>query len=280
MQNHMENKVYAGFFVRLVAFAIDSLIAALVVSTVKSPFTMAAASGVDFLKANFLFHYSFLDVLDYVAAAAYFILLTYFTHTTPGKMAMRLEVITIDREWTLLNVIYRETIGRFFSSLLCAGYFAVLVSEKKQGFHDMFCDTYVVYKGMVPQGRPVPVNSPVSADGILTTTNSPICENNTMSVDGTDVVDHTMLGNKLVGQENALVESDTECAGKDVAAINSVVENNPVAEHVAEYTNNQITEDISIMNDEVLQTQPAVTQPESIAPVYHTIPEQTDSSIK
>ena len=55
MQNHMENKVYAGFFVRLIAFAIDSLIAALVVSTVKSPFTMAAASGVTFLEANFLY---------------------------------------------------------------------------------------------------------------------------------------------------------------------------------------------------------------------------------
>ncbi len=251
MQNHMENKVYAGFFVRLIAFAIDSLIAALVVSTVKSPFTMAAASGVDFLKANFLFHYSFLDVLDYVAAAAYFILLTYFTHTTPGKMAMRLEVITIDREWTLLNVIYRETIGRFFSSLLCAGYFAVLVSEKKQGFHDMFCDTYVVYKGMVPQSQPVPVNN-------------------------TDVVNNTMPDNNLVSQEGTLAENDSERMDKDVIAMNSLAENDHVVEPVVEGTNNQMTENMSVMNDTVPQTQPAVTQLESIAPVYHTIPEQTD----
>ncbi len=238
MQNHMENKVYAGFFVRLVAFAIDSLIAALVVSTVKSPFTIAAASGLDFLEANFLFHYSFLDVLDYVAAAAYFILLTYFTHTTPGKMAMRLEVITIDREWTLLNVIYRETIGRFFSSLLCAGYFAVLVSEKKQGFHDMFCDTYVVYKGMVPQGQPVPVKSSVSEEDVIATVNSPAA------------VDNTMSDNNFVNEEDILTKRDTENTDQDVAAMNSLAENTPVAE------------------------------PESIAPVYHTIPEQTDSSIE
>lgn len=158
----MENKVYAGFFVRLIAFAIDSLLAALVMFTVKAPFAMAAASGVKFLEANFIFHYSFLDVLDYVAVVAYFVLLTYFTHTTPGKMAMKLEVITIDKEWTLLNIIYRETIGRFFSSLLCAGYFAVLLSQKKQGFHDMLCDTYVVYKGVVPAPVTMPAAAPAT----------------------------------------------------------------------------------------------------------------------
>lgn len=242
--------MYAGFFVRLIAFAIDSLIAALVVSTVKSPFTMAAASGVDFLKANFLFHYSFLDVLDYVAAAAYFILLTYFTHTTPGKMAMRLEVITIDREWTLLNVIYRETIGRFFSSLLCAGYFAVLVSEKKQGFHDMFCDTYVVYKGMVPQDKLIPVNSPISEDGIETA-NSMITEDNTISVNSTAVVDNTMPVGNSVCQGDIFAENNMERVDNEVVAIDSVAENNP-----------------------------AISELESIAPVYHTIPEQTDSSIE
>ena len=264
----MENKVYAGFFVRLVAFAIDSLIAALVVSTVKSPFTMAAASGVDFLKANFLFHYSFLDVLDYVAAAAYFILLTYFTHTTPGKMAMRLEVITIDREWTLLNVIYRETIGRFFSSLLCAGYFAVLVSEKKQGFHDMFCDTYVVYKGMVPQSQPVSVKGLASEDDVIATANSPV------------VVDNTMPDNNSASKEETLADNDIERMDQEIVAVNSLAENTPVAESVVDDMNNQMKENVSVMNDTVLQTQPAVTQPESIAPVYHTIPEQTDSSIE
>ncbi len=153
MQNQLENKVYAGFFVRLVAFAIDSLFAAMVVSTIKSPFTMATVAGVDLFNSNFLFHYSFLDVLDYVGVAAYFVLLTYFNHTTPGKALMKLEVVTEEKDWTILNIIYRETIGRFFSSLMCIGYFAILVSEKKQGFHDMFCDTFVVYKGMVPKEK-------------------------------------------------------------------------------------------------------------------------------
>ncbi len=172
MQNQSENRVYAGFLVRLIAFAIDSFIAACVVSTIKSPFTMASSAGIELFDVNFLFHYSFLDVLDYIGVAAYFVLLTYFTHTTLGKMVMGLEVVTSDQEWTLLNVTYRETIGRFFSSLMCIGYFAVIVNAKKQGFHDMFCNTYVVYKNMVPRVESavvVPVDaSPVTSSPVVT----------------------------------------------------------------------------------------------------------------
>lgn len=150
MQNQLENRVYAGFFVRLVAFIIDSIIAALLAGIVKLPFSLAAMGGVDFLKANFIFEYSFLDVLGYIGVAAYFVLLTYFAHATPGKMLMRLEVVTKSGEWTFLNVLYRETVGRFLSSLLCIGYLAVFVTKEKQGFHDMLCDTYVVYAKMMP----------------------------------------------------------------------------------------------------------------------------------
>lgn len=148
MQNHLESKAYAGFFVRLVAFAVDSLLAAIIVGIVKLPFSTAAVYGADFLKADFIFEYSFLDVFSYVGIAAYFILLTYFSHSTPGKMLFRLEVVTKNGEWTFLNIVYRETVGRFLSSLLCIGYLAVLVQGEKQGFHDMLCDTYVVYKNM------------------------------------------------------------------------------------------------------------------------------------
>lgn len=170
MQNHNENRVYAGFFVRLLAFGIDSLIAAIVAVTVTSPFSIAANAGVHFFKNNFLFHYSFLDVLNYVAAAAYFVLLTYFIHTTPGKALFRLEVVTEDKDWTILNIIYRETVGRFFSSLLCAGYFAVAISARKQGFHDMLCDTFVVYKGMMPVRKTVTPNVQPTVESVVQST--------------------------------------------------------------------------------------------------------------
>lgn len=149
MQNQLDNRVYAGFFVRLVAYLIDSVLAVLAVSVVKLPLTFMSLAGVDALKANFLFQHSVLDVVSYIGVVAYFTLLTYYTHSTPGKILMRLEVVTTKEEWTFLNILYRESIGRFLSSLLCIGYIAVAVQDKKQGFHDMLCDTYVVYRDMI-----------------------------------------------------------------------------------------------------------------------------------
>ena len=86
---------------------------------------------------------------------AYFILMTYFTHSTLGKKLFRLEVVTLDGNWTFINILYRETIGRFLSGIMSIGYLAILISSKKQGFHDMLCDTCVVYKDMQEVVRPV-----------------------------------------------------------------------------------------------------------------------------
>ena len=165
MQNQLESKAYAGFFVRLIAYFVDMLIAALVVGMVKMPFSLAASSGADFLKSNFIFDYSFLDVLGYVGIAAYFVLLTYFAHTTVGKMLFHLEV-ECEKEWTFINILYRETIGRFLSSLLNIGYLAVIVQKEKQGFHDMLCDTHVVYKNMYQRKRQSVSPSFVTMDDI------------------------------------------------------------------------------------------------------------------
>lgn len=144
--------VYAGFFVRLMAFAVDSLIAALIISIIGLPVAIRASfgGGSSFWTSNFIFDYSLIDVLKYLGVTAYFVLLTYFSHSTLGKMLFRLEVVTGDGEWTFVNILYRETVGRFLSSILNIGYLAVLVTQGKQGFHDMLCDTNVVYAKMAP----------------------------------------------------------------------------------------------------------------------------------
>ncbi|MDE6625618.1 MAG: RDD family protein [Lachnospiraceae bacterium] len=144
--------VYAGFFVRLIAFAIDSLIAAIIVGIIGLPsaFRAGFGSGSSLWTSNFIFDYSLQDVLKYLGVAAYFVLLTYYSHSTLGKMLFRLEVVTRDGEWTFLNILYRETVGRFLSSILNIGYIAILVTQGKQGFHDMLCDTNVVYAKMAP----------------------------------------------------------------------------------------------------------------------------------
>ena len=155
----------AGFFVRVVAYLIDSLIAFIAGGIIKAPFKLAAGAGLTALKANFIFQHSFIDVIGYVGMVSYFILMTYLTHTTLGKMLFNLEVVTKDGEWTFLNILYRETVGRFLSDILCIGYLAVIVSASKQGFHDMLCDTYVVYKNM--QRIPSPVKVAVAGGGSI-----------------------------------------------------------------------------------------------------------------
>ena len=170
MQDHIENRAYAGFFPRWIAYMIDCVIAFIVGGIIKIPFGLAAGAGLNFLKANFIFQYSFIDVIGYLGMVSYFVLLTYFGHTTLGKALLRLEVITDDDEWTFVNILYRETVGRFLSGLLCIGYLAIIATEKCQGFHDMLCDTYVVYKNMhedyVPVRSKASVNvRPAMADG-------------------------------------------------------------------------------------------------------------------
>ena len=220
MQNQLENKVYAGFFVRFIAYAIDSMIAALLVGIVKLPFSIASG-GVSFLKANFIFEYSLLDVFTYVGIAAYFVLLTYFAHSTPGKLLFRLQVVTKDGEWTFINILYRETIGRFLSSLLCIGYLAVIVTKQKQGFHDMLCDTYVVYRDMMPVLKER--SAVAMAGGSMADTN----------------VDFTMTEKEGVLQEEALQESAPIYYSKESAPKESAPVYHSVSAFVALRSNRQ-----------------------------------------
>ncbi|MDE6760080.1 MAG: RDD family protein [Lachnospiraceae bacterium] len=213
MQNHLENKAYAGFFVRLAAFAVDSLLAAIIVGIVKLPFSMASMYGVGFLKADFIFRYSFLDVFSYAGIAAYFVLLTYFSHSTPGKLLFRLEVVTKNGEWTFLNILYRETVGRFLSSLLCIGYLAVLVQGEKQGFHDMLCDTYVVYRNMAA----VSPQRPLAAAGVGTVGGGTVPPNSGSSSQSSPAVSAFLMeeSHPVPTAEHTFVTEETGYTGKE-----------------------------------------------------------------
>lgn len=166
---------------RLIAFAIDSLLAAIAVAIVKLPLSFMALAGVSALNANLIFQYSLMDVIKYVGVAAYFVLLTYYTHATPGKMLMKLQVVTEEDSWNFINILYRETIGRFLSGIFDIGYFAIMVHSKKQGFHDMLCNTYVVYRNMISENK----------------------ENVSSEKDGED---------STIAEEQALPEGETESA--------------------------------------------------------------------
>ena len=141
----------AGFGPRAAAYIIDRAIVFAALCVVRLPFGIAALFGAGGLTAkDFLFDHSFLDVLCWVLMSAYFVLLTWFGGSTLGKKVMRLRVCRADGEpMRFIDVLYRETVGRFLSGILCLGYFMVLVDKEQRGFHDWLCGTAVVYENDV-----------------------------------------------------------------------------------------------------------------------------------
>lgn len=152
MQNSCSNQEsleYAGFWVRLAAYVLDSLIVFAGLLIVRLIFAGISLAGGDaIIGTDILFHYSLKDIALYVLKVLYFIAFTYLTGTTLGKRAMNLQVVSKNpgEKLTLLNVVYRETVGRFLCSLpVNVGYIVAGLNPEKCGFHDMLCDTRVVY---------------------------------------------------------------------------------------------------------------------------------------
>ena len=137
----------AGFGPRACAYIIDRAIVFAALCLVRLPVMAASAFGTGRLTAgDFLFDHSVLDVVCWVLSAAYFAALTHFGGATLGKRVMRLRVCRPDGEpLRPVDVIYRETVGRFLSGILCVGYLLVLADGQKRAFHDILCDSCVVY---------------------------------------------------------------------------------------------------------------------------------------
>ena len=92
------------------------------------------------------FHFTLSEVICAAVSILYFTLLTWRGGATVGKRCMNLSVQRCDGEkLRFLNVLYRESIGRYLSSLFYVGYFLAAVDGRKQALHDMLCDTQVVY---------------------------------------------------------------------------------------------------------------------------------------
>ena len=138
---------------RFAAYVIDSVIVATGLLVVRLAWIgIGALISGTILDGNVLFHYSLKDIVLYIFKVMYFILLTWCTGTTIGKRLMNLRVVPADRSEKLsfVDVLYRETIGRFLCGIsVWIGYIIVGIDKEKRGFHDMLCDTRVVYEKKV-----------------------------------------------------------------------------------------------------------------------------------
>lgn len=148
MQNRSDNRIYAGFFVRLAAYLTDIIIVWCAMLVIRIPvWVTTVTSPNNFFVRDFIFRYSIKDILFYLMQAAYFILLTYFTGSTLGKKIFQIRVVSAEkRKMTFFEVAFRETVGRFLSALILSiGYIMIAVDKKKRGLHDILSDTNVVY---------------------------------------------------------------------------------------------------------------------------------------
>ncbi len=167
LQNKMQSKRFAGFFVRANAFIIDNLILSLLGAIFL--YIMSAAGAID-LNAVSEIAQQYVDnptstelvskafeipgvstffTIFSVIQAIYFIVFHAIFTATPGKMLLHIHVETADGE----RISWAFSIFRFIATILTQatvyfyglGYLIVLVDPQKRALHDFIARTRVVH---------------------------------------------------------------------------------------------------------------------------------------
>ncbi|MBR4546376.1 MAG: RDD family protein [Oscillibacter sp.] len=142
-----DNVCYAGFAVRFFAWLLDMLVISVPMAIIQA---FRFTGGV--LTRAVFFHYSPLDIANYVLPTLYFIAMTWSQGATVGKMILKLEVVSAKPgHLTLWQTVLREVFGRYLSmTLLLIGYFMIIPDREKRALHDRISDTRVVYAIRTP----------------------------------------------------------------------------------------------------------------------------------
>lgn len=137
----------AGFWIRLVAFLIDSVLITAVQVALGFALGWSAAliGGLPVEERELT-----IAVVTWLAGSIlgmlYYVLFTGYCGQTPGKMAVRVKVIRTDGSAiTYGRAFLRETLGKFLSGIILgAGYLMIAFDPQKQGLHDKIADSYVI----------------------------------------------------------------------------------------------------------------------------------------
>lgn len=137
----VSTRVYAGFWVRVAAALIDSLLAALILGPI-----LWAIYGKEYFNSEALLAGPMDFLLTWVLPALAVILFWIYKSATPGKMALGLRIVDA-RTGNVPTT--GQCIGRYFGyyvSLLPLGVGILWVAfdERKQGFHDKLAGTVVL----------------------------------------------------------------------------------------------------------------------------------------
>ncbi|WP_194755485.1 RDD family protein [Aliidiomarina indica] len=137
----MENYHYAGFWLRLGAAVIDTIILLIVIGT-----PLSFIYGVDYWLDDRLVHGTWDVLLSYVFP---FVATIWFWRRflgTPGKMGLKLRVVDAV---TGDKLTVAQSIGRYFAYIISGlplglGFIWIGIDAKKQGWHDKLAGTVVI----------------------------------------------------------------------------------------------------------------------------------------
>ncbi|MCQ6274397.1 RDD family protein [Bacillus sp. V3B] len=133
---------YAGFWMRFWAYLLDLV----VIGSINGITVYPIFRALDFSRSDASM-FAPISIVTAVTFYAYFVFMTKFFGQTIGKMVFGLKVISLQGQklnWS--TIIFREWIGRFISGTILILYVVVGFLPKKQGIHDLFADTTVVYE--------------------------------------------------------------------------------------------------------------------------------------
>ncbi|SEL55591.1 Uncharacterized membrane protein YckC, RDD family [Pseudoxanthomonas sp. GM95] len=142
--------VYAGFWKRVAAYMIDSIIAGLACGIVGAIIggVMGAGFGLSggLGSGSYIAIQAVTQVVSLILGASYF---AYFhassSQATPGKMAVGIKVVAPNGE----SISFMRGFGRYFAMIvssltLCIGFAMAGFTERKRALHDMISGTLVV----------------------------------------------------------------------------------------------------------------------------------------
>lgn len=138
---------YAGFVSRLLAYGIDITVITLMliafawlIDTVTRFFPTVRFNpevAVGLVLASVVF---------VITAGSYFIFFWTLVGQTPGKMLLGVRVVSLNGTLPTFWQSFRRYIGYYLSALaLYAGYWWVLIDNRRQSWHDKLAGTVVVY---------------------------------------------------------------------------------------------------------------------------------------
>lgn len=128
---------YAGFFIRLVSFAIDMLVISAINRILQSVLNPNIELGLGISLASIIY---------WLISLGYFTLMTYFNNgQTLGKMITNIRVVSLNGEKAdLWQIVSRETFGRYVQNKFVVLYLIIGFAPMKQSLADILSDTVVI----------------------------------------------------------------------------------------------------------------------------------------